>query len=87
MSQKIDLTNLVRGEGEFQNIQEIVRRTLLTCFEQIDKQVCVEPPTHALFPVSYLLSPVSCLLSPVSCLLSPVSCLLYYAYISIPLCV
>ncbi|KAJ1387171.1 hypothetical protein B484DRAFT_425890, partial [Ochromonadaceae sp. CCMP2298] len=38
MSQKIDLTNLVRGEGEFQNIQEIVRRTLLTCFEQIDKQ-------------------------------------------------
>lgn len=34
----IDLTNMMRGEGEWKNMQEIVRRTLKICFEQMDKQ-------------------------------------------------
>lgn len=34
----VDMTSLIRGEGEWKNMQEIVRRTLKICFEQMDKQ-------------------------------------------------
>jgi len=34
----IDLTNMMRGEGEWKNMQEIVRRTLKMCFDQMEKQ-------------------------------------------------
>lgn len=34
----IDLTNLIRGEGEWKNMQEIIRRTFKQCFDTIEKQ-------------------------------------------------
>lgn len=34
----IDITNMMRGEGEWKNMQEIVRRTLKICFDQMEKQ-------------------------------------------------
>jgi len=34
----IDLTNLLRGEGEWKNMQEIIRRTFKQCFDTIEKQ-------------------------------------------------
>jgi uncharacterized protein YukE len=34
----VDLTNMVRGEGEWKNMQEIVRRTLKICFDQMERQ-------------------------------------------------
>ena len=34
----IDMTNMIRGEGEWKNMQEVVRRTLKICFEQMERQ-------------------------------------------------
>jgi uncharacterized protein YukE len=34
----VDLTNMMRGEGEWKNMQEVVRRTLKICFDQLERQ-------------------------------------------------
>lgn len=34
----MDTADMVRGEGEWKNMQEIVRRTLKVCFDQLSKQ-------------------------------------------------
>jgi regulator of replication initiation timing len=34
----VDLTNMMRGEGEWKNMQEVVRRTLKICFDQLEHQ-------------------------------------------------
>jgi phage host-nuclease inhibitor protein Gam len=38
MSNTIDMTSMLRGEGEWKNMQEILRRTLKLSFDQMEKQ-------------------------------------------------
>lgn len=38
MASVVDITDLIRGEGEWKNMQEIVRRTFKICFDQMQKQ-------------------------------------------------
>jgi hypothetical protein len=38
MESSLDFTDLIRGEGDWMNMQEIVRKTFKICFDQIQKQ-------------------------------------------------